>query len=217
VDPDRLIVVTLFVPGSALRPLGWRDGRLDEEERRTYVLIGRGAAILESVTSPTTDTGITRRLWADFAERLTSAGLAPDLEQTVEEAARASFEVATSDPAHLFMGHSDLTFGNVVVDEGVPALIDISFSRSLRGSAVAKLLHRLEFTPQVVSPGTKEAIAAVREGYGDDPPGMPFLRADRLVRLLDSPGGRLGAQSVRRRRALPALSAHQVFPALKLR
>jgi tRNA A-37 threonylcarbamoyl transferase component Bud32 len=207
IDPDRLIVVTLFIPGSALSPLRSLDWRLDDGSRETYVRIGKGASILESVDGPDGDQDLREAIWVEFSTRLSGSHIDNDLRRRLSETAGASLEAAVGEKDPYGMVHSDLTYANIVVEQGSPGFIDMTFAPGLRGTALAKLVHRLEFTPQVETPAVRDTVRAVVEGYGPQPAGMRFLRIDRLLRMLGSSGGPLGGFSVRRRRALRTLRA----------
>jgi hypothetical protein len=206
VEPDEAAVVTLYTPGEGFEPLNLWDWRLTDVEQRVYHDIGRACRIAESDLDMRKEE-VTTAIWGKYEQLIGTANLSAAMASDLRQWGSQRLEAISGLPEPYVMSISDMTFSNVVVDGDTTGFIDLGLSPSLRGHAVSKMVHRIEYHHPVRSPAARNAVAAVLEGYGVAH-GIEgeFLRVERLLRTLrGSATGYRALLSTRRRRALAEL------------
>jgi hypothetical protein len=208
VEPHEATVVTLYTSGVGFEPIKWWDWRVSDVERRVYHDIGRACRIAESDLDLPADE-VTESLRLKYEQLIGTANLDESMAADLRRWGSRRLQAIAHLPEPYVMSISDMTFSNVVVDGDVTGFIDLGLSPSLRGHAVSKMVHRIEYHHPLSPPVAGKAVAAVIEGYGSTRPlETEFLRVERLLRTLRGSATGLRAMiSTRRRRALAELRA----------
>jgi Phosphotransferase enzyme family len=190
VDPGKLTIVTLMLPG---RPLDrgirhvttsiWRGGSLALFRR-----IGRAARLIEQSGRPSPTDPLEDQEWSSSVQR--------DLEMAAKMFSPRELDSLHAKLSELYQAgvrqsertysHGDLSRTNILVSPQGIGLIDFGWQVRLRGFDLASFMYRMEYETFVTRPWISRVSSALLEGYGDpditSSPSWNFYRLTRLLR-----------------------------------
>jgi Ser/Thr protein kinase RdoA (MazF antagonist) len=190
VDPGKLTIVTLVLPG---RPLDrgirhvatsrWRGGGLALFRR-----IGRAARLIEQSGQPSPTDPLEDPEWSTSVERdleMAASIFSPREVDSLHAKLSELYQAGVRHSERTY-SHGDLSRTNILVSPRGIGLIDFGWQVRLRGFDLASFMYRMEYETFVTRPWITRVSSALLEGYGDpditSSPSWNFYRLTRLLR-----------------------------------